>query len=131
MHKRLWLLVGVSAAVLLLAASATAKTKVASSHKTATLYAAPFAKAWAQVPKTAAGRKAKTTLVFGMEQDITGFNTLQADETALWAQITANTPVIRGLYMIDNKGDYNLDLASKVTATKTDLTITLRPDANW
>ncbi len=130
MHRRIWLLAGAAAAVLLLAASASATTDRASSG-TRVLAAAPFALAWANVPRTPAARKAKSVLVFGMEQDITGFNTLQADENAYWAAITANTPVIRGIYMIDNNGQYHLDLASKVTATKSSLTIDIRPDAYW
>ncbi len=131
MHKRLWLLVGAAAAVLSLAASATATTKVAGGASARSLAAAPFAQAWANVPRTPAGRKAKSVLVFGMEQDITGFNLAQADQTAYWAAVTGETGVIRGDYVVDNKGDYHLDLASKVTATKTDLTITIRPNANW
>ena len=131
MHRSLWLLGGAAAAVLLLAASDTATTKVAGSASARTLAAAPFAQAWAQVPRTPAGRKAKSVLVFGMEQDITGFNLAQADETAYWAALTGETGVIRGDYIVDNNGDYHLDLASSVTATKKDLTITIRPDAYW
>ncbi|MHB8649721.1 MAG: peptide ABC transporter substrate-binding protein [Gaiellaceae bacterium] len=132
MHRRLWLLAGAGAAVLLLAASASATTKVAAgSARASTLAAAPFAQAWANVPRTPAARKAKSTLVFGMEQDITGFNLAQADETAYWAAVTGETPVIRGNYVVDQNGGYHLDLASSVTATKKDLSITIRPDANW
>lgn len=131
MQKRLWLLAGVGAAVLMVAASATATTKVAGGSSAHSLAAAPFSQAWAHVPRTTAGRKAKSVLVFGMEQDITGFNLAQADQTAYWAAVTGETGIIRGNYLVDNKGDYHLDLASKVTATKTDLSITIRPDANW
>jgi peptide/nickel transport system substrate-binding protein len=131
MHRRLWLLAGAAAAVLLLAASATATTKVAGSARGSTLAAAPFAQSWAQVPRTTAGRKAKSVLVFGMEQDVVGFNVLISSENAFWAAVTGNTPVIRGAYIIDQNADYHLDLASSVTATKTNLTITLRPDAFW
>ena len=77
MQRRLWLLAGVGAAVLLVAASATATTKVAGSAKGSTLAAAPFAQSWANVPRTPAARKAKSVLVFGAEQDITGFNVAQ------------------------------------------------------
>jgi peptide/nickel transport system substrate-binding protein len=131
MQRRLWLLAGVGAAVLLVAASATATTKVAGSAKSSTLAAAPFAQSWANVPRTPAARKAKSVLVFGAEQDITGFNVLNADENALWAQVTGISPTMRGAYIIDQNGDYHLDLASKVVATRTNLTITVRPDANW
>ena len=131
MQRRLWLLAGVGAAVLLIAASATATTKVAGSAKGSTLAAAPFAESWANVPRTPAARKAKDVVVFGAEQDITGFNTLNADENALWAQLTGVTPTMRGAYIIDQNGNYHLDLATKVTATKTNLTITIRKDAFW
>ena len=131
MQRRLWLLAGVGAAVLMIAASATATTKVAGSAKSSSLAAAPFAQSWANVPRTPAARKAKSVLVFGAEQDITGFNVLDADENALWAQVTGISPTMRGTYIVDNQGNYHLDLASKVTATKTNLTITIRPDANW
>jgi peptide/nickel transport system substrate-binding protein len=131
MQRRLWLLAGVGAAVLMIAASATATTKVAGSAKGTTLAAAPFAEAWANVPRTPAARKAKSTLVFGMEQDVTGFNTGEESQNAYWAALTGNTPILRGNYIIDNKGNYHLDLASKVVATKSSLTITIRPDAFW
>jgi ABC-type transport system substrate-binding protein len=131
MQRRLWLLVGAAAAVLLVAATATATTRVAGSASSAKLAAAPFAQAWANVPRSPAARKAKSILVFGMEQDAAGFNTLQADENAYWAALTGNTPVIRNTYVIDDQGNYHLDLASKVTATRAGLTINIRPNANW
>ena len=131
MLRRLWLLAGAAAAVLLLAATATATTKVSRSASTSALAAAPFAQSWAQVPRTPAGRKAKSVLVFGMEQDITGFNTTITSESAFWAVLTGNTPVLRGDYILDNKANYHLDLASAVVATPKSLTITIRPDAYW
>ena len=82
-------------------------------------------------PRTTAGRKAKSVLVFGGEQDSSGFNQLQATQSSFWAVVEGNTAVIRGAYLIDDKGQYHLDLASNVTATKSTLTITIRPDAYW
>jgi peptide/nickel transport system substrate-binding protein len=128
MHRRLWLLAGAALALLVVGATASASTRVATAPK---LAAAPFAQSWANVPRTPAARKAKSVLVFGMEQDVTGFNTGQTDQNAYWAALTGNTPIIRGIYIIDDKGQYHLDLASKVTATKSSLTIDIRPDANW
>src|ERR1700709_1862932 len=128
MQKRLGLFVGVALALLAMAASAGATSHVATAHK---LAAAPFAQAWANVPRTPAARKAKSVLVFGMEQDVTGFNTGEESQNAYWAALTGNTPTLRGNYIIDNKGNYHLDLATKVTATKTSLSINIRPDANW
>jgi peptide/nickel transport system substrate-binding protein len=128
MHKRLGLFVGVALALLAMAASAGATSKVATAPK---LAAAPFAQAWANVPRTPAARKAKSVLVFGMEQDVSGFNTGETSQNAYWAALTGNTPTLRGNYIIDDKGNYHLDLASKVVATPKTLTITIRPDAYW
>jgi peptide/nickel transport system substrate-binding protein len=128
MHRRLWLVAGVAVALLTVGATASATTRTASAPK---LAAAPFAQAWANVPRTPAARKAKSTLVFGMEQDVTGFNTGEESQNAYWAALTGNTPILRGNYIIDNNGNYHLDLASKVTATKSSLTITIRPGAKW
>src|SRR5437764_15159609 len=128
MHRRLWLVAGVAVALLTVGATASATTRTASAPK---LAAAPFAQAWANVPRTPAARKAKSVLVFGMEQDVTGFNTGEESQNAYWAALTGNTPILRGNYIIDNKGNYHLDLATKVTATKSSLSITIRPDAYW
>jgi peptide/nickel transport system substrate-binding protein len=128
MDKRLWLAAGAALALLAVGATASAATSSSSSN---TLAAAPFAQAWANVPRTTAARKAKSVLVFGMEQDITGFNAGEQSQNAYWAALTGNTPTLRGNYVIDNKGNYHLDLASKVTATRKTLSITIRPDAYW
>src|SRR3954447_39527 len=128
MHRRLWLVAGVAVALLAVGATASATTTKTSSGK---LAAAPFAQAWANVPKTSEGRKAKSVLVFGMEQDVTGFNTGEESQNAYWAALTGNTPILRGNYIIDNNGNYHLDLASKVTATPKTLSITIRPDSYW
>jgi len=132
MHKRLWLLAGIALAVLMVAASATATTKVAGSVQAAdaTPAAAPFAQAWANVPRTTAARKAKDVLVFGQEQDIVGFNTNLTCCNQFWAGVQV-VPVIRGAYNINNKLQYVKDLVSDAKATKTTLSYTIRPDANW
>ena len=130
MHRRLWLLAVPAVAVLLLAASATARTTSNASAQAASLKAAPFAESWAQTPRTVAGRKAKDTVVIADEQDPSGFNVYQATQSSAWAGYMV-TPVIRGAYMITDQGEYILDLASSVKATRTSLTITIRPDANW
>src|SRR3954447_681836 len=116
MQRRLWLVAGVAGALLSIGATASATTHVPTAPK---LAAAPFAQAWANVPRTPAARKAKSVLVFGMEQDVTGFNTGEEAQDAYWAALTGNPPILRGNYIIDDKGNYPLDLASKVTATKT------------
>jgi len=131
MHRRLWLIAGMGAVVVALTASASAGAKVAAPSASASPAAAPFAFAWANVPRTPAARKASSVLVFGMEQDSDGFNLAEADETEYWSALTGETPVIRGDYVIDQNGNYHLDLASSVVATKQGLTITIRPDAYW
>ena len=70
-------------------------------------------------------------MVFGLEQTVTGFNLGNADQNAFYAAIVAGTPVIRGTYIINNKGKYLLDMASKVKATKKFLTIRIKKNANW
>src|SRR4051795_1947800 len=79
MIKRLWLggAVGLALLAVVSTASATAHTSRAGK-----LAAAPFAQAWASVPRTTAARRAKDTLVFGMEQDVTGFNTSEESQSA-------------------------------------------------
>jgi len=129
MHRRLWLLVSLGAIAIAMTASGSAGAKVATPSVSPA--AAPFALAWAHVPRTPAARKASSVLVFGMEQDVDGFNLAEADETEYWAALVGETPVIRGDYIVDQNGNYQLDLAKSVTATKTGLTITIRPDAYW
>ena len=132
MHKRLSLLAGAAVALLVLAATATATSKVATtaSAADATPAAAPFAQSWANVPRTPAARRAKTTLVFGQEQDIDGFNTNLTCCNQFWAGVQT-VPVIRGAYIVNNKLQHLKDLVTDAKATSTTLSYTIRPDANW
>jgi ABC-type transport system substrate-binding protein len=127
MHKRLWLLAGAAIAMVFVAATATASTKVSSK---ATLSAAPFAQSWANVPRTEAARKAKDVVVFGQEQDIDGFNTTLTCCNQFWAGVQT-VPVIRGAYIVNSKLQHVLDLVSSAKATSKTLTYTIRKDANW
>jgi peptide/nickel transport system substrate-binding protein len=131
MHRRVWFLAAAVVAVLGLTGSAAAVTAGKSSSTAQSLHAAPFATAMANIPRTPAARAAKKTMVFGLEQTVTGFNLGNADQNAFYAAIVAGTPVIRGTYIINNKGKYLLDMASKVKATKKSLTITIKKNANW
>src|SRR5690242_1954595 len=132
MHRRLWLLAGAAAAtVLLVATSATANTKVAGSAKGAESAAAPFAQSWAQVPRTAAGRKAKNVLVFGIEQDINGFNTTLSCCNQLVGTFLGAGETQHGAFNQDNKGRWFKDLITSASATKTSLTYTIKANANW
>jgi ABC-type transport system substrate-binding protein len=133
MHRRIWLLVGAAAAVLVVAGSATATSKTASAPaSTATPAAAPFAQAWANVPKTAAARKAKSVAVVAMEQDLPGtFNTNYSPSNSAWTIWSGINPVLRAPYVIDNNLNYQYDLVSNVTVNKKSITYTIRPDAYW
>jgi len=131
MRNRVWLIAGVAAAVLTIAATATATTTTVTRAGAATPAAAPFSESWASVPRTTRARKAKSVLVFGMEQDITGFNTALTCCSAYWAAVTGNTPELRGAYNIDNKLRHVLDLVTSAKASAKTLTFVIRPDANW
>jgi peptide/nickel transport system substrate-binding protein len=127
MKRRLWLLAGAALAILLVAATATATTKVSSAG---TQSAAPFAQEWAKVPKTAEARKAKDVVVFGQEQDIVGFNTALTCCNQFWAGVQT-VPIIRGAYIVDNKLNHRLDLVTSAKVTSKTLSYTIRKDAYW
>ena len=133
MHRRLWLLVGAAVAVGIIATTATATSKVAGSARAsdATPAAAPFAESWAQVPRTTAGRKAKNVVVVGEEQDVNGFNTILNCCNQLAGSYIGNFEASHGAFNLNEKGVYFKDLVSAASATKTTLSYTIRPDANW
>src|SRR5437762_5992614 len=95
--RAFWLFAGATLVVLVVAASATGRPRVA-----ATPAAAPFARAWASVPKTTAGRKRKRVLVFGQEQDAAGFNPTLTCCNQFWAGVRT-VPVIRGAFLTNDK----------------------------
>jgi ABC-type transport system substrate-binding protein len=130
MPKRISLIAGAALAILVIASSATAVGHRAGTSAGATASAAPFAQSWAQVPRTSAARQAKDILVFGQEQDVVGFNAALTCCSQFWAAVQV-VPVIRGTYNVDNKLRHVLDLVSSAKATKTTLSYTIRPDANW
>src|SRR4051794_41849692 len=119
MHRRLWLLAGAAAAILFVAASATATTKVAGSAKGAESSAAPFAQSWAKVPQTTAGRKAKSVLVFGVEQDINGFNTVLACCNQLIGGFIGAAEAPHGAFNPKEKGGWVQEVVSSGSATQT------------
>jgi len=123
--RAFWLFAGATLVVLVVAASATGRSRVA-----ATPAAAPFARAWASVPKTTAGRKRKRVLVFGQEQDAAGFNPTLTCCNQFWAGVRT-VPVIRGAFLTNDKLQLVKDLVSRARATPTTLSYTIRPDANW
>ena len=119
MRNRLWLLAGAALAILLLAATATATTKVCTKAPGASPAAAPFAQSWAQVPRTQAARKAKDILVFGQEQDIVGFNTNLTCCNQFWAGVQT-VPVIRGAFITNNKLQNVKDLVTDAHGDEND-----------
>jgi ABC-type oligopeptide transport system substrate-binding subunit len=127
MHRRLALVVLPALCALVGSAAATATHQ----RTTSSLSAAPFAQSWAQVPQTQSARRAKDVLVFGMEQDIDGFNTILTCCNSYWAAVTGNVPELRGAYNITNNLKHVLDLVSSAKATRTGLSYTIRPDAYW
>jgi ABC-type transport system substrate-binding protein len=131
MHRRLWLLAGVIAALLTVVASATATNAKVSKNLGAQSAAKPFAQAWAQVPKTPAARKAKDTLVFGEEQDINGFNTVLTCCNQLAAGFLAANEVLRGAFVQNNKGIWVKDIVTKATADKKGISYWIKPNAVW
>ncbi len=110
MRKRLWLLAG----VVLLIGAVTVTGATAKSAKIS-------------------GAAAKTTLVYGAEQDVNGFNTNLEASNQFWGVVIGNSAVIRGAYMIDNKLHYIPDLitSAKVTASPFTITYNIRKNANW
>ena len=130
MPRRIIIAACAAIATLIVVTSATAVGQGAKSSAGASASAAPFSQAWANVPRTTAARKAKNILVFGAEQDIVGFNGALTCCNQFWAAVES-VPVLRGAYNVDNKLRHVLDLVSSAKATKSTLTFTIRPDANW
>jgi peptide/nickel transport system substrate-binding protein len=110
MRKRLWLLAGVALLISVFTVTgATAKTAKIS------------------------GSAAKTTLVFGAEQDVNGFNTNLECCNQFWGVVIGNSAVLRGAYMITNKLQYIPDLISTAKLTNNPFTITynIKRNAKW
>jgi ABC-type transport system substrate-binding protein len=131
MHRKLWLHAGAVATLLVVATSATATSTQSSAVRGAESAAAPFSESWAQVPQTAAGRRAKSTLVFGVEQDINGFNTSLSCCNQLIGTFLGAGEALHGAFNQNNKGLWFKDLVSQASATRTSLSYTIKPNANW
>jgi peptide/nickel transport system substrate-binding protein len=91
---------------------------------------APFARSWAQVPRSQAVRRAKRILVFGQEQAVAGFNT-SLNCCAQAAAVGEALPVIRGAFITSNKLQHVKDLVTEARATATSLSYTIRKNAFW
>jgi hypothetical protein len=96
MLRRFWLLSGATVAVLLPAATAAARTSTTTGSAGAESAAAPFAQAWTDVPRTPAGRRTKSVLVFGMTGDVNGFNSVLACCNTLQSVFMGGTETGRG-----------------------------------
>ena len=87
-------LVGALAAVALSGSAAGARP----ASSTAIAAAAPFAQAWAAVPKTTAARKAANRVVFGMAGDVAGgFNGFLTCCNSVWTYFMGHTEALRKL----------------------------------
>ena len=129
MHRRLWLLAGAAAVLLVAGATASASTK---SRRLGQARRCAFRPVVGERPAgrpPPARRRACSCSVWSRTSSAS--TPARPTRTPYWAALTGNTPTLRGNYIIDNQGNYHLDLASKVTATKSGLSITIRPDANW
>lgn len=131
MHRRLWLFAGVVAALLTLVATASATHAKVARNMGAQSAAKPFAAAWAQIPKTTAGRKAKDTLVFGEEQDVNGFNTALTCCNQLAGGFLAGNETLRGAFVQNNKGVWVKDIVTSASANSKSITYVIKPNANW
>jgi ABC-type transport system substrate-binding protein len=122
-----------AAVVLLVAAPVGATGKVAAPARAsgATLAAAPFAEAWANVPASPAARKAKNRVVFGIEADIPGFNGALKCCNVTGVAFTGWNEAIHGAFNQNNKGVWFKDLVTDAKATKTTLSYTIKPNAYW
>jgi len=130
MPRRIPLIAGAVVAMLVVVTSAAAVGHQSRAAAGAQSSAAPFAQAWANVPRTTEARKAKNVLVFGAEQDIVGFNGALTCCNQFWAAVQS-VPVLRGAYNVDNKLRHLLDLVTSAKVTKSTLTYTIKPNANW
>src|SRR5919197_1075177 len=110
MGKRLWLLAGavILASVVAVAGAAAKEAGVSS-------------------------KAAKTTLVYGAEQDINGFNTNLECCNQFWAVVIGNSPVLRGAFIITDKLQYKPDVVSstKLTPRPFSVTYNIRKNAKW
>jgi ABC-type transport system substrate-binding protein len=119
------LLLLAAVAVLLVAASATAKMSGAGSA------AAPFAEAWAHVPRTPADRSAKSVLVFGVVQDLNGFNTILACCNAVQGLLMGGAETGRGAFVQNEKGVWVRDIVTHASADAKGVSYTIRSNAYW
>jgi peptide/nickel transport system substrate-binding protein len=109
MHKRVWLLIS------------------------AVLVAGAIVVTGAAAKSTGVSSAQKTTLVFGAEQDVNGFNTALECCNQFWAVVIGNTPVLRGAWMINPKLRYVPDVitGAKVTPRPFSVTYNIKQKARW
>jgi len=134
MLRRVWLLVGAAAAVLLLAASATAKTTAAGSAALAggTPAAAPFAQAWANVPRTTAGREASGNVVVAIDEDVNCWNQFLNACNELVGGYMGFNETTDGPFIQNQKGDWTpTGITTSASASTKGLTYTINPKAAW
>jgi peptide/nickel transport system substrate-binding protein len=70
-------------------------------------------------------------LVFGLRNDIVGFNTALACCSTLEAGFMGGIESGRGAFVQNNKGGWVKDIVTQASATSTTLSYTIRPNAYW
>jgi len=117
--------------LLLLAGTAAATAKTAKAPTVVKAQVAPFAQSWKNVPKTSAGRKAHSSVVIAMEQDLPGtFNINYQPSNSAWT-INVVNPVITPVFGNNDKLQYIPELVKKVEVNKTGITYFINPKAVW
>ncbi|HVS86394.1 MAG TPA: ABC transporter substrate-binding protein [Gaiellaceae bacterium] len=92
---------------------------------------APFAQAWAKVPRTTAGREASSQVVVAMEQDLPGtFNINYTPSNSFWTTQVVS-PVLAGVYNVNDKLQRIPFLITSASADKKGVTYHIRPNAVW
>jgi len=94
--------------------------------------AAPFARAWANVPASSAAREARNIVVFGEGAGvIPGFNTQLACCNGFETGLVATNEALRGAFNQDDRGVWFKDLVSAAAADKRGVSYTIKPNAYW
>ena len=133
MHRRLWLLAGAAAAVVARGGVRDcATTKVAGSAQRRHVVRGAVCPGMGE-------RAADDGRPQGEERSSSSARSRTSSASTpsstccnqFWAASMARAEALRGAYNIDNKRQYVKDLVSSAKATKTTLSYTIRPDANW
>ena len=128
MHRRVWFL---AAAAVVACSRRELRCRHEDDHGLAGGREVLVREGVASIPRTPAARQAKKTVNFAMEQDAGGFNLANQDFTGAWAAYFGETPIIRGNYIIDNKGNYTSTSRRRSWPRRSPSRSTIRKDAKW